>query len=96
MYNRKTYNRTCISIYGKIGKIDQSTKQSKPCNQIYWQKILNCINLQLAIKITLFGHALPRNGHLGRLWDQSAYKTSDYREKKLFTQTDGQTDRRRV
>ena len=53
------------------------------------KKIANCINLQLAIrisKITLYGHALPPNGHLGRF--------SDYRKKKLFTQTGGRTDGR--
>ena len=33
--------RTCISIFSKIGLEDQS----KPCTQIYLQKIANCINL---------------------------------------------------
>ena len=33
--------RTCISIFSKIGLVDQS----KPCTQIYLQKIANCINL---------------------------------------------------
>ena len=40
--------RTCISIFSKIGLVDQS----KPCTQIYLQKIANCINLQLAIRIS--------------------------------------------
>ena len=35
--------RTCIQIFSKIGLIDQS----KPCTQIYLQKIANCINLRL-------------------------------------------------
>ena len=37
--------RTCISIFSKIELVDQS----KPCTQIYLQKIANDINLQLAI-----------------------------------------------
>ena len=39
--------RTCISIFRKIGLVDQS----KPCTQIYLQKIASCINLQLPIVI---------------------------------------------
>ena len=39
---------TCTSIFSKIGLVDQS----KPCTQIYLQKIANCINLQLAIRIS--------------------------------------------
>ena len=38
---------TCITIFSKIGLVDQS----KPCTQIYLQKFLICINLQLAIRI---------------------------------------------
>ena len=44
--------RTCISIFSKIGLVDQS----KTCTQIYLQKFLNCNNLQLAIRI-LKNHA---------------------------------------
>ena len=40
--------RTCTSNFSKIGLVDQS----KPCTQIYLQKIANCINLQLAIRIS--------------------------------------------
>ena len=40
--------RTCTSIFSKIGLVDQS----KPCTQIYLQIIANCINLQLAIRIS--------------------------------------------
>ena len=40
--------RTCTSIFSKIGLVDQS----KPCTQIYLQKIANYINLQLAIRIS--------------------------------------------
>ena len=36
--------RTCISIFSKIGLVDQS----KLCTQIYLQKFANCINLQFA------------------------------------------------
>ena len=44
--------RTCISIFSKIGLVDQS----KLCTQIYLQKFANCINLQLVIRI-LKNHA---------------------------------------
>ena len=58
--------RTCISIFSKIGLIDQS----KPCTQICFGKICN---LQLEFqKITPFGLALSPNGHAGRFRDQSA------------------------
>ena len=40
--------RTCISIFSQIRLVDQS----KPCTQIYLQKFANCINLQLAIRIS--------------------------------------------
>ena len=39
---------TCLSIFSKIGLVDQS----KPCTQVYLQKFANCINLQLAIRIS--------------------------------------------
>ena len=38
--------RTCISIFNKIGLVDQS----KLCTQIYLQKFANCINLQLIFR----------------------------------------------
>ena len=38
--------RTCISIFSIIGLVEQS----KLCTQMYLQKIVSCINLQLAIK----------------------------------------------
>ena len=40
--------RTCKSIFSKIGLVGQS----KLCTQIYLQKFANCINLQLAIRIS--------------------------------------------
>ena len=40
--------RTCIRIFNKIGFVDQS----KLCTQVYLQKFENCINLQLAIRIS--------------------------------------------
>ena len=46
--------RTCISIFSKIGLVDQS----KLCTQIYLQKFANCIKLQLAIRISK-NHAFP-------------------------------------
>ena len=39
--------QTCISIFSKIGLVDQS----KPCSQVYLQKYASCINLQLPILI---------------------------------------------
>ena len=39
--------RTSISIFSKIGLVDQS----KPCTQIYLHHIATCINLQLPIVI---------------------------------------------
>ena len=39
--------RTCISIFSKIRFVDQS----KPCTQIYLQKVASCINLQILIVI---------------------------------------------
>ena len=40
--------RTCISIFSKFGLVDLS----KPCTQVYLQIFPNCINLQLAIRIS--------------------------------------------
>ena len=39
---------TCTSFFSKIGLINQS----KPCTQIYLPRNANCINLQLAIRIS--------------------------------------------
>ena len=39
--------RTCISIFSKLGLVDQS----KPCTLIYLQILASCINLQLPIAI---------------------------------------------
>ena len=40
--------RTCISIFSIIGLVDQP----KLCTQIYLPKFTNCLNLQLAIRIS--------------------------------------------
>ena len=40
--------RTCISIFSNIRLVDQS----KLCTQFYFAKCANCINLQLAIRIS--------------------------------------------
>ena len=70
MYHRKTYMQ---SVFSKIGLVDQS----KPCTQVIFAKKLQIeqiCNLQLEFrKITLFGHALPLNGHLSQFRNQSAY-----------------------
>ena len=86
--------RTCTSIFSKIGSVDQS----KPCTQIYLQKIANCINLQLAIRISknqafrtcttpsrTFRPILSLIGQLG----------NELPRKEIIS-TDGRTDRRRV
>ena len=52
--------RTCISVFCKIGLVDQS----KTVHTYLFAKICN---LQLEYqKFTPFGHALPPNGHSGR------------------------------
>ena len=43
MHHRK---RTCISIFSKIGLVDLS----KSCTQTFSQKMVSCINVQLAIE----------------------------------------------
>ena len=84
--------RTCISIFSKIGLVDQS----KLCTQIYLQKFANCINLQLAIRISK-NHAFwtcttpsrtfrPILRSIGLLDNELA--------RKQIISTDGQTDRR--
>ena len=45
---------TCMSIFSKIGLIDQS----KSCTQIYLPKNANCINLPIAIRISK-NHTFP-------------------------------------
>ena len=82
--------RTCISIFSKIGLVDQS----KLCTQIYLQKFANCINLQLAIRISK-NHAFrpcttpsrtfrPILRSIGLLDNELA--------RKQIISTDGQTD----
>ena len=93
--------RTCISIFSKIGLVDQS----KLCTQIYLQKFANCINLQLAIRISK-NHAfrtcttLPRTSRsilrsIGLLDNELPRKeiipTDDRR---TDGRTDGQTSRK--
>ena len=88
--------RTCTSIFSKIGLVDQS----KPCTQIYLQKIANCINLQLAIRISknqafrtcttpsrTFRPILSSIGQLGNELPRKEIISTDGR-------TDGQTDGR--
>ena len=95
-----TIKRTCMSIFSKIGLIDQS----KPCTQICLQKIIRIS------KNHPFRHALPHNRHSGQFWDQRLFKLdisiglldiklprkdidTDERTEK---QTDGRKDRHRV
>ena len=91
--------RTCISIFSKIGLVDQS----KTCTQIYLQKFLNCNNLQLAIRISkhhafrtcttplrTFRPILRSIGLLDIEIPRKEIISTDDRR------TDGQTDRRRA
>ena len=55
----------------------QQNRVNRPCTQICLQKIVNCINLQLTIRISKnhpFRHALPHNRHSGQFWDQRLFK----------------------
>ena len=51
--------RTCISIFSKIGLIDQS----KPCTQIYLHNIASCTHLQLPIVILKKSNLLHMHHH---------------------------------
>ena len=94
---------TCTSIFSKIGLVDQS----KPCTQIYLQKIANCINLQLAIRISknhafrtcttpsrTFRPILRSIGLLDNELPQKENISTD--DRRTDRRTDGQTDRRRA
>ena len=98
--------RTCISIFSKIGLVDQS----KTCTQIYLQKFLNCNNLQLANRI-LKNHAYrtctnpsrtfrPILSSIGLLDNELPRKeiisTDGQTDGQTDRQTDGRTDRRRA
>ena len=94
--------RTCTSIFSKIGLVDQS----KPCTQIYLQKIANCINLQLAIRISknqafrtcttpsrTFRPILSSIGLLGNELPRKEIISTDGRtDRRTDGRTDGQTD----
>ena len=95
MHHRKTY------MYINFQQNRVSIDQSKLCTQICLQRFANCINLQLAIRISK-NHAFrtcttpsrtfrPISRSIGLLDITNRL----YREKKLFPQltTDGQTDR---
>ena len=83
--------RTCISIFSKIGLVDQS----KTCTQIYLQKFLNCNNLQLAIRI-LKNHAYRTCTTPSRTFRpilSSIGLLDNELPRKEIISTDGQTDR---
>ena len=91
--------RTCISIFSKIGLVDQS----KTCTQIYLQKYLNCNNLQLAIRI-LKNHAYwtcttpsrtfrPILSSIGLLDNELPRKEIISTDGQTDGRTDGQTSR---
>ena len=98
--------RTRTSIFSKIGLVDQS----KPCTQIYLQKNANCINLQLAIRISknqafktcttpsrTFRPILSSIGQLGNELPRKEIISTDGRtDGRTARRTDRRTDRRRV
>ena len=97
--------RTCISIFSKIGLVDQS----KLCTQIYLQKFASCINLQLAIRISknhafltcttpswTFRPILRSIGQLDNELPRKEIISTDDRgtDRRTDRQTDGTTDGR--
>ena len=99
--------RTCITIFSKIGSVDQS----KPCTQIDLHFFLICINLQLTIRIskhhafrTCTAHSrsfrpILRSISLldSKIPRKEIISTADRRtDRQTDRQTDRRTDRRRV
>ena len=85
--------RTCISNFSKIGLVDQS----KQCAQSYLQKKYNCINLQLAIRISknhTFRTFRPILGLIGLLDVRLPRKEINYTDGRTDGRTDGTTDGR--
>ena len=86
--------RTCISIFSKIGLVDQS----KLCTQIYLQNLASCINLQLAIRISknhAFRTCTTPSQTFRPILRSIGLLDNELRVNKLFPQTtDGQTDGR--
>ena len=90
---------TCISIFSKIGLVDQS----KLCTQIYLQKFANCINLQLAIRISK-NHAIRTCTTPSRTFRpilrSIGLSDNELPRKEIIStddrRTDGQTDRHRA
>ena len=104
-YTNQTGKRhsTCISIFSKIGLVDLS----KPCTQVYLQIFANCIDLQLAIRISknhtfrtcttpsrTFRPILSSIGLLGNELPRKEIISTD--DRRTDGQTDGRTDRRRA
>ena len=83
--------RTCISIFSKIGLVDQS----KLCTQIYLQNLASCINLQLAIRISknhAFRTCTTPSQTFRPILRSIGLLDNELRVNKLFPQTtDGQT-----
>ena len=93
--------RTCISIFSKIGLVDLS----KPRTQVYLQIFANCIDLQLAIRISknhtfrtcttpswTFRPILRLIGLLDNELPRKEIISTD--DRRTDGQTDGRTDRR--
>ena len=88
---------TCISIFSKIGLVDQS----KLCTQIYLQKFANCINLQLAIRISknhAFRTCTTPSRTFRPILRSSGLLDNELPRKEIIStddrRTDGQMDRR--
>ena len=92
--------RTCISIFSHIGLVNQS----KPCTQVYLQQFANCINLQLAIRISKnyafrtctapYGHALPLTDIHAHFEINRPVRYPNTAKRNYFhRRTDGQTSR---
>ena len=86
-----TVKLTCMSIFSKIGLVDQL----KPCTQIYWQKFLISINLKLAIRISK-NHAFRTCTALSRTFRPilRSMGTLDLEipRKEIISTDDGRTD----
>ena len=87
--------RTCMSIFSKIVFVDQS----KPCTQIYLQKFGNCINLQLAIRISknhAFGICTTPSRTFRPILRSIGLLDNELPRKEIISTDDRRTDGRRA
>ena len=84
---------TCISIFSKIELVDQS----KLCTQIYLQKFANCINLQLAIRISknhVFRICTAPSGSFRPILRSIGQLDNEFTRKEIISTDDRRTDGR--